>query len=134
MQSDSVNGWYSDETATLGDRLAAAREKQGFDQAGLARKLGVRDTTVAQWEADASEPRSNRVQMLAGLLGVSLRWLLTGEGDGVEDPDNTSRPDPHIAAILSELRDAQGQMVALARRFATLERRLRTAQVTRECA
>ena len=48
--------------------------------AQLARRLGVKTETVQAWESDRSEPRSNRFIMLAGLLGVTPTWLLTGSG------------------------------------------------------
>ena len=132
MLSDSAHGWYSDETATFGDRLAAAREKQGLEQADLARKLGVRATTTAQWEADASEPRANRVQMLSGLLGVSLRWLLTGEGDGPAGPDAATQHNKAATGLFLEMRQLQGQMLMLARQLGSLEARMRSAQVASE--
>ncbi|MGB7270935.1 MAG: helix-turn-helix transcriptional regulator [Albidovulum sp.] len=134
MQGDSTSGWYSDETATLGDRLAAAREQQGMSQNDLARRLGVRAKTISQWEADASEPRANRVQMLAGLLGVSLRWLLTGEGEGVDGPaiaPADAAPSP-ISGLLAELRELRGQMSAASTRIGLIEKRLRNALATAE--
>jgi HTH-type transcriptional regulator, cell division transcriptional repressor len=134
MQGDSTCGWYSDETATLGDRLAAAREQQGMSQTDLARRLGVRTKTISQWEADASEPRANRVQMLAGLLGVSLRWLLTGEGEGVDGPATApadAAPSP-ISGLLAELRELRGQMSAASTRIGLIEKRLRNALATAE--
>jgi HTH-type transcriptional regulator, cell division transcriptional repressor len=65
---------------TLGGRIVNAREALGFTTAELALRLGVTEETLANWENDRAEPRSNRLSMLAGLLGVSLSWLLTGAG------------------------------------------------------
>ena len=81
-------GWFSEDAATFGDRLAGARDAAGLDQKGLAEKLGVKLVTIAGWENDLKEPRANRLQMLSGILGVSLSWLLTGEGDGPEAPED----------------------------------------------
>ena len=69
--------WYSDDAATFGDRLAAARENAGLSQKGLAEKLGVSHKIVRAWEDDMKEPRANRLQMLSGMLNVSLTWLLS---------------------------------------------------------
>ena len=76
--------WYGPEAATFGDRVAAAREQTGMTQAMLAKRLGVRLATLRGWEEDLSEPRANRLSMLAGLLNVSMMWLIDGEGEGVE--------------------------------------------------
>jgi len=75
-----MTDWYGAETATFGDRLAGAREAAGLSQEELATRLGVRLETLIGWEEDAADPRANRLQMLAGMLNVSLMWLLTGEG------------------------------------------------------
>lgn len=119
--------WYSDEHATLGDRLAAAREAAGMTQATLAQRLGVRAKTLRDWEDDVSEPRANRLQMLAALLGVSLRWLLTGEGDDVAAPADEAQdaPDPRLLAALGELRGLRGEMLRIAERMARLEKTVR---------
>lgn len=117
--------WYGAETATLGDRITAAREAAGMTQAELARRMGVRLPTVAAWEDDQAEPRANRLQMLAGLLGVSLRWLLTGEGDGLGAPVEDPRLQADARALLTEMRGVQGEMVQLAERLGRLEKRVR---------
>jgi HTH-type transcriptional regulator, cell division transcriptional repressor len=115
--------WYAEGRATLGDRITAAREKAGLSVADAARRLGVRHATFQAWEADASEPRANRLQMLSGLLGVSLRWLMTGEGDG-PDPDQAALPND-LRVVLGELRGLAAEQARLADRIAHSEKRLR---------
>ena len=80
------NDWYGADAATFGDRLAGAREAAGMTQSQLARRLGVKKATIAAWENDLSEPRANRLSMMAGMINVSIMWLLTGEGEGMEAP------------------------------------------------
>jgi len=126
MPSDAEN-WYSDDAATLGDRIAAAREGAGLSQAELATRLGVRKSTLDAWENDRREPRANRVQLLTGMLGVSLRWLLTGVGEG-PDLDDDAMPVPgDVQALFVEMRALQAQMVRSAARLAVIEKQLRTA-------
>lgn len=114
--------WYVPEVATFGDRLTAAREQAGLSQADLARKLGVKKVTLVSWEDDLNEPRANRLQMVSGLLGVSLKWLLTGEGDDVDVEESTASADQ---AILSEIREIHAQLQNTTKRLAVLEKRLR---------
>ena len=85
-------GYFSDDAATLGDRIAAARLEAALTQGGLAARLGVGEEVIASWENDRAEPRANRLAMLAGMLNVSVRWLLTGVGDGVTPPDAAAAP------------------------------------------
>ncbi len=123
---DSDTGWYSDDAATFGDRITGAREAVGLSQEDLARRLGVKLKTVRAWENDLSEPRANKLQMLAGLLNVSIRWMLTGEGDGLAGPEENEVP-AEITALLTELRDVKAQLNRAADRVAVIEKRLRTA-------
>ena len=70
---DDIQDWYGPDMATFGDRVAAAREMAGMSQAELARRLGVRVATLRAWENDVSEPRANRLSMMAALLVVASR-------------------------------------------------------------
>ncbi|MEO0830133.1 MAG: helix-turn-helix domain-containing protein [Pseudomonadota bacterium] len=121
--------WYSNTTATFGDRVAAARDAVSLSQADLARKLGVKLATVRNWENDLSEPRANKLQMLSGMLGVSLMWLLNGEGDGVDAPIESKGLEKDILSLLAELRDVQSDVDRAAERLARTEKRLRAVLV-----
>lgn len=110
--------FYAEDRATLGDRIIAAREHAGLGTKELAQRLGVRHRTLTGWEADAAEPRSNRLQMLAGVLGVSLVWLMTGRGEG---PAATPRADAPAEGLAAELREVRGLLSAAADRLSRLE-------------
>lgn len=113
---------YSDEAATFGDRLAAARLSSRMSSAQVAARLGVKQETVEQWEADQSEPRPNRMQLLAGVLNVSLLWLMTGEGDDfLSGADDEVIPEDRL---LEDLRELAAQNLMLGRRLVKLERQL----------
>ena len=121
---NAADDWYSNDAATFGDRLAAAREACGLDQKAFAQKLGVGLGTIEKWENDLTEPRANRLQMLSGILNVSIPWLLTGEGDGVE-PVIDAAPEMH--ELLSEMRTLRSEMLRSAERMGVLEKRLKQA-------
>lgn len=117
---------WSDEAATFGDRLSVAREHAGMDQAQLARRIGVKLQTLQNWEADRAEPRANRLQMLAGLLNVSIVWLMTGSGAGAPVPGDGLEGGPaELRELLSELREIRRLQGRLAERTGLLEKRLR---------
>lgn len=123
MSNDS--DWFGPESATFGDRVAGAREAAGMTQAQLARRLGVKKATVTGWEQDLSEPRANKLSMMAGLLNVSIMWLLTGEGDGMDLPAGEVTPIEGLSDVVAELRAIRSDMRANAERAARLEKRLR---------
>lgn len=77
---------------TLGGRISLARDALDLSLEETARILGVEPETLRDWENDRSEPRANRITMLAGVLKVSLSWLLSGRGHGPNWDDLTEVP------------------------------------------
>jgi transcriptional regulator with XRE-family HTH domain len=124
------DAYYDDDQATFGDRMAAARERAGMTQRDLAARLGVKLSTLKGWEEDRAEPRANRLQMLAGMLNVSMVWLMTGAGEGVAAPAEVAA-DAEIAAILGELRETRMAQARIAERMGRLERRLQALAARR---
>jgi transcriptional regulator with XRE-family HTH domain len=119
--------WFSEDTSTFGDRLAGAREAAGMSQTQLAKRLGVKLTTMQSWEEDLSEPRANRLTMMAGIIGVSFSWLLNGEGEGVEAPDMGQDLPEGVDELLLELRAIKARIYRETERMGIVEKRLRAA-------
>ena len=117
--------WYGPDVATFGDRVAAAREKADMTQAVLAKRLGVRVSTMRDWEDDLSEPRANRLSHLAGLLNVSMMWLINGEGEGIVSPDDSPSVSTDMRETLNEMRVLRAEMLKNAQAVGRLEKRLR---------
>ena len=120
-----ADNWYSDDKATLGDRIHAARDAAGLSVEKMARKLGLRAKTVTAWEHDEREPRANQLRMVAGLTGMSLIWLLTGEGDQPQEAAGAEAgrggAEGDRATALTELRAVRHALDDATRRLARLE-------------
>lgn len=126
--TDTTTDWYSNDAATFGDRVAAAREALRMTQDDLSHRLGVKLKTLQNWENDVAEPRANKLQMLSGLLNVSIPWLLTGEGEGVEPPALAPSDAPlarELELLAVEMREMRGRLLRDADRLAHLEKKLR---------
>ena len=122
---ETEEDWYSDDRATFGDRVTGAREAMGWSQKELAKRLGVKLKTVMGWEDDLSEPRANKLQMLAGILNISLVWLLTGDGEGVDEPQDSAELPGDVKGLLAEMRQLRGRMKENIDQMGRLEKRLR---------
>ena len=70
---------------TLGGRLSTARDASGLSLADVANRIGVKRESLLAWEADRSEPEPSSLIDIAGILGVSPMWLMTGVGSGPVD-------------------------------------------------
>lgn len=57
-------------------RLKELREKAGYSQQGFADAIGVKQSTVGNWEAGAREPKFEIMERLADFFGVSVDYLL----------------------------------------------------------
>lgn len=117
--------WFGPDAATFGDRVAAARDAAGMTQEVLARRLGVRVKTLQGWENDLSEPRANRLSMLAGLLNVSIMWMINGEGEGLDGTEEAGVLPADAAELLNEMRGLRVELWQSAKHVARLEKRLR---------
>ena len=97
---------------TMGSRIEQARLEQGLSIRQLATRLGVKPSTLENWERDRSGPRSNKLLMLSGVLDVPVIWLLQGE-----DAPGRARPAhaySETATILRKLERATARQQELA--------------------
>ena len=124
MSQDDTN-WFSEDKATLGDRIAAAREAVGMSQTDLAKRTGVKLKTVKGWENDLSEPRSNRLLQLSGVLNVSIIWILTGEGEDLVQPTEEEPISSDVRDILLDIRQLKTQLKQNSETLGRLEKKLR---------
>ena len=108
------------DTESLGNRLVQARTDAGMDQDEVATLVGVDLDTLSRWESDARSPRSNRITTMAGILGVTFRWLLTGEGPKHRpalEPIGREEAAESLAAIRSQLDAVLLQVDSLTKRL-----------------
>jgi transcriptional regulator with XRE-family HTH domain len=112
--SDTTNIFEeSPDIDTFGGRLSRAIDASELTTKDLARRLGVRKATVHAWETDRSQPGSHRLTKLAGMLGVSLSWLLHGVGIGPSEPseDEAAEAVGEQLARLKLLHLETGQLI-----------------------
>ncbi len=74
---------------TPGERLRLARERAGWSQPTLAKKLGIPQPTISKMEADEMPGRPH-LDKLAELLNVDKAWLTVGDNP----PPWASAPTP----------------------------------------
>jgi transcriptional regulator with XRE-family HTH domain len=120
---------------TLGGRLSSALEAAGISAETLANRLGVRQETVVAWESDRSEPRPSRLVDIAGILGVSPMWLMTGAGEGPGELDD-ERALEAVKIELGRLQSAYQEIGRLiettSRQIEKLDHHIRLRNLTRD--
>lgn len=68
---------------SIGAIISSLRKKSGMTQAALAQKLNVSDKTISKWESGYGFPEITQFPIIAGLFGVSIDYLMTGERKGI---------------------------------------------------
>lgn len=111
---------------TLGGRIWRARDALDMTARELADRLGVHVDTVSAWERDRSEPRTSRLFMLAGVLGVTPAWLIAGLGEAPKDEISNSVS----GQLLSRLADVRALHEQTGKAIAALEAEI--ARVAKE--
>lgn len=65
----------------IGLRIKNLREERGYSQGELARRVGVTQPTVSDWENNKTEPTVDNLRILAVEFDVFFEWLATGRGE-----------------------------------------------------
>lgn len=96
-----------DEPRSIGDRIRFARKEAGFNQAGLAERVGVSQPAVANWESGVHDPRRLMLAKIADVLSVSPEWLASGDRSAAETDKQPAaaylrRPLRHAPVIALE--------------------------------
>jgi transcriptional regulator with XRE-family HTH domain len=85
----------------LSTRIINAREASGFTQAQLALRMGIKKSTVANWESSRTSPRANKLIELSGILNVPVLWLIAG----AESPAEVTAPELSETLMLEQKLD-----------------------------
>lgn len=70
---------------TFGEKLKEARKTIGLSQEQFAEKMNISRSAVAKWESDIGIPDVSNLKSIAGLLNVSIDFLLDTETDTGSD-------------------------------------------------
>ncbi len=85
----------------VGNFIGSLRRERGMTQEELGERLGVTNKTVSRWETGKYMPDVDKLLELAGLLGVSVNELLSGER--LETPERAAeKADENLISALSE--------------------------------
>ena len=75
---------------TIGQRLKAARENQGYTLQQLCQLVGIEENHLIAFEGDRCVPPISMIFTLKNALNCSLDWLLSGESKEIEPLESNS--------------------------------------------
>lgn len=92
-------------------RIRQARERIGWNQAELARRMHVAQPTVSGWENGKKTPRLGVMARLAMVLGVSFEWLSTGRGEMVPTANTLAATDATVRGYAPETEEDERRLL-----------------------
>ena len=108
--------------AAIGQRICEARRALSDSVDEVAERVGVEAATFESWEAGDVTLRANQLPRVAGVLGVSLSWLLMGTGpDPVAVPSDVRQLRSDLGAALGRLDDVVNELSVIDQRLARFE-------------
>ena len=84
----------------LGERLYELRTKYEMSQGDLAERLNVSRQTISKWENNMSVPELDKIIALSNVFGVSVDYIVKGEGEVIAEP------------LTNEIQDSEYEPVA----------------------
>jgi transcriptional regulator with XRE-family HTH domain len=91
----------------LSTRIINARQAVGYTQQQLALRMGVKKSTIVNWESSRTSPRANKLIELAGILNVPVLWLIAGS----DSPPQVEAPDLSETIMLEQKLDKADLLV-----------------------
>lgn len=61
------------------ERIFSELKRKGISGHALSRAVGLSSGVTSQWKARGNDPQAKHIAPIADFLGVSCRWVLTGE-------------------------------------------------------
>lgn len=96
--------------STFGHRFAAARKRQGLKVPDLAKSLGISERSIRNYETGTTSPSVDVVQHLAESLGVTVGYLINGDGfEETGAQSETSSTKPNLSVVRTSAPDLPPQ-------------------------
>ena len=80
---------------TFGEKIKTARISKHYTQRQLAELINAKHNSISDWEKDKSKPDMDTVELICGVLDLSLGYLM--------DSVKTSVPSSELSDTYTEL-------------------------------
>lgn len=99
------------------DNIKMIRRKNYMNQTAFAKKIGVTQGTVSQWENGLTRPNSDQLRSISNAFNISVDDLLHGEEIKETDPGSPRTVEAKIISVgVDKLpKDQREQVLAVVR-------------------
>lgn len=121
-ESDANEQAIEDDDVQIGRRITDARLAMGDSVETIADRIGVTPSVVEGWESGETPLRANHLNKVAGVLGLSLSWLIMGRGpEPIGDTTELERLRADLTAARSLLDDVVNELTVIDQRLERLD-------------
>ena len=105
---------------TIGERIRLCRQSHNMSQNELGELIGVKGTTIGNYERGEREPDRDKIEAIADVFNTTMSWLM---GEGSIKPVASDRLTKDEQFILDGMRQLtpSDRQIFLATASATLE-------------
>lgn len=93
-----------------GKRIKSLRTEKGLKQCELGKMLGLDQGTVSKMERGENDPTARTLIMLRDIFGVTIDWILTGQGTKHHLPQDT---EEEILEIIDDFKTNETFKIAV---------------------
>lgn len=76
-------------TPEFRQRLVKTIKERGYNESKLAKLTDISPSTIANYRNGVTQPDKSKLKLICEALGVSVKWMLTGEEDENMTSENT---------------------------------------------
>lgn len=69
------------------------RDKRGVRDADVSKATGISKSTFSDWKSGRSNPKNENLKKIADYFGVTIKYLMTGKEDSVEQKITSVSPE-----------------------------------------
>lgn len=69
------------------------RDKRGVRDADVSKATGISKSTFSDWKSGRSNPKNEKLKKIADYFGVTIKYLMTGKEDSVEQKITSVSPE-----------------------------------------
>lgn len=114
---------------TINQRIKKLRQELGQSQATFAKNLCLSNGYFAAIEVESRKASERVVKLISRTYGINEDWLLTGEGDMLQDPSVAGTEQ--IMKMFRELKpEYQEYMLSLVEKLMQMQNTMKTESVS----
>lgn len=93
------------------ERIDCMLKKKNIKRVSMCEDIGIDTSIITAWNKRNTIPAADTTLKIADYLGVSARWLVTGEEEKTQDSATLSNEERRLLSDIADLTEEQRESV-----------------------